>query len=75
MDSRASNGDIFHGPTAANLFNRFLEERAHRDVLSSSKGGRLSIALKPGAKKSSKRLTSASTQTLQPVSLVANQIA
>jgi hypothetical protein len=22
MDSRASNGDIFHGPTAANLFNR-----------------------------------------------------
>ena len=74
MDSRASNGDIFHGPTAANLFNVPRGARPSRRF-SSSKGGRFSIVLKPGAKKSSKRLTSASTQTLHPVSLVTNQIA
>jgi hypothetical protein len=63
MDSGASNGDIFHGPTAANLFNRFLEDRAMATFFI-VQGRQAFNSSKTGGKKSSKSLTSASTQTL-----------
>jgi hypothetical protein len=73
MDSRANNGDIFHGPTAANLFNRFLEERAHRDVFHRQRQA-FNIS-KTGGQKGLKEAYFGQYAELHPVSLVANQIA
>jgi hypothetical protein len=74
MDSGASNGDIFHGPTAANLFNRFLEDRAMATFFI-VQGRQAFNSSKTGGQKELKEPYFGQYADAAPVSLVANQIA